>query len=110
MDTAFTYDTAALEQAVALLDHRRITILTLLLPGTKRFGVLRAELRGIAQKTLAANLRVLEGAGLVSRQVFAEVPPRVEYTLTEAGQRLRPVLDSLAQWSREALKDTRKED
>ena len=105
MDTAFTYDTAALEQAVALLDHRRITILTLLLAGTKRFGVLRSELRGIAQKTLAANLRVLEGAGLVSRQVFAEVPPRVEYTLTEAGRRLRPVLDSLAQWSREIRKE-----
>ena len=66
---------------------------------------IEAKVKGIAQKTLAANLRILEGAGLVSRQVFAEVPPRVEYTLTEAGQQLRPVLDSLAQWSREIRKE-----
>ena len=68
--------------------------------GTKRFGELRRSLTGISPKTLTDRLRGLEEHGLVDRQIFAEVPPRVEYSLTDAGRTLEPVLVALARWGR----------
>ena len=68
--------------------------------GTKRFGELRRSLTGISPKTLTDRLRGLEEHGLVDRRIFAEVPPRVEYSLTDAGRTLEPVLVALARWGR----------
>ena len=69
-----------------------------LLTGTKRFGELKKSLTGITQKVLTNNLRQMEASGLVNRKVYAEVPPRVEYSLTETGWSLKPILDSMVVW------------
>ncbi len=66
--------------------------------GTKRFKELQRSVGGVSQKVLTANLRTMEAQGLVHREVFAEVPPRVEYSLTELGRSLKPVLDALWAW------------
>lgn len=68
--------------------------------GRIRFGRLRKSIDGITQKMLTQQLRELENDGIVSRDIFAEVPPRVEYALTEYGQSLRPLLNALADWGR----------
>lgn len=68
------------------------------LNGTMRFGELRRSVGKISQKVLTTNLRSMEESGLVHREVFAEVPPRVEYSLTNLGQSLKPVLDALWNW------------
>ncbi len=87
------------EVTVSLLSNRwRVLILHNLLSGTKRFSQLKRSVAGISQKVLTANLREMETAGLVSREVFAEVPPRVEYSLTPLGQSLRTVTDAMAEW------------
>lgn len=70
----------------------------LIFQGTKRFGELRRRIDGITQTMLTAQLRALEADGLVSRKVYAEVPPRVEYSVTEAGLGLEPVFTSMHQW------------
>lgn len=69
-----------------------------MLPGTKRFGELKKSIGSVSQKVLTAQLRQMEESGLLTRTVYPEVPPRVEYTLTELGQSLRPVLDALWNW------------
>ena len=79
-------------------DKWKILIIRDLLTGTKRFGELKKSLTGISQKVLTNNLRDMEKSGLVHREVFAEVPPRVEYSLTETGWSLNPILDSMVQW------------
>lgn len=79
-------------------DKWKILIIRDLLTGTKRFGELRKSLNGISQKVLTNNLRDMEKSGLVHREVFAEVPPRVEYSLTDTGWSLNPVLDSMVKW------------
>lgn len=76
----------------------KVLILRDLLTGTKRFGELRKSLNGISQKVLTNNLRDMERSGLINRQVFPEVPPRVEYSLTTTGLSLQPVLDSMVKW------------
>ncbi|MCW9732098.1 helix-turn-helix transcriptional regulator [Avibacterium sp. 20-15] len=76
----------------------RVLIIRELLSGTKRFGELKKTLNGISQKVLTANLRAMESQGLLTRKVYAEVPPRVEYTLTEDGISLKSVLDAMAIW------------
>lgn len=63
-----------------------------------RFKELQRSVGGISQKVLTSNLRDMEEAGLVVRRVYAEVPPRVEYSLTETGQSLRPVIDAMWAW------------
>ncbi len=79
-------------------------ILRDLMGGTKRFGELKKSVSGISQKVLTANLRDMEENGLVSREVFPEVPPKVEYTLTELGLSMKPILDSMAEWGTEYKK------
>lgn len=79
-------------------DKWKVLILRDLKDGTKRFGELKKSVTGISQKVLTANLRNMEENGLLTRDVFPEVPPRVEYTLTDLGYSLSPVLDAMAQW------------
>ena len=79
-------------------DKWKILILRDLLTGTKRFGELKKSVTGITQKVLTSNLRFMESSGLVTREVFPEVPPRVEYTLTDIGYSLQPILDSMHTW------------
>lgn len=73
-------------------------IIHYLIGGTKRFGELRRLIGGITQRSLTLQLRELEECGVITRQVFAEVPPRVEYTLTEFGLTLQPVLSAMKEW------------
>lgn len=79
-------------------DKWKILILRDLMPGTKRFGELKKSIGSVSQKVLTAQLRDMEDKGLVNRQVYAEVPPRVEYSLTELGRSLKPVLDAMGTW------------
>lgn len=79
-------------------DRWKVLIIRDLLGGTKRFGELKKSIGNISQKVLTANLRSMEEAGLLTRKVYAEVPPRVEYTLTETGYSLQPVLDAMVVW------------
>jgi len=76
-----------------------------LLSGTKRFTELRRGLDGLNPRTLAERLRMLEDSGIVTRQVFAEVPPRVEYSLTERGASLAPVFAAMADWGSRDLRE-----
>lgn len=70
----------------------------LIMKGTLRFKELQRSIGKISQKVLTSNLRAMEESGLVSRKVYAEVPPRVEYSLTPLGQSLKPVLDVMQDW------------
>ena len=82
-------------------DKWKVLILRDLLPGTKRFGELKKSIGSVSQKVLTAQLRDMEQNGLVHREVFAEVPPRVEYSLTELGRSLKPILDAMWNWGEE---------
>ena len=82
-------------------DRWKVLIIRDLLAGTKRFGELKKSVGNISQKVLTANLRSMEEAGLLTRKVYAEVPPRVEYTLTETGYSLKSVLDAMVKWGTE---------
>lgn len=79
-------------------DRWKVLIIRDLFGGTKRFGELKKSVGNISQKVLTSNLRSMEEDGLLTREVFPEVPPRVEYTLTETGYSLKPVLDSMVDW------------
>ncbi len=79
-------------------DKWKVLILRDLRSGTKRFGELKKSVTGISQKVLTSNLRAMEEDGLLTREVFPEVPPRVEYTLTALGQSMSPILDAMAEW------------
>ncbi|MBQ3120861.1 MAG: helix-turn-helix transcriptional regulator [Peptococcaceae bacterium] len=85
-------------------DKWRLLILRDLMKGTKRFGELKKGLGTISQKVLTSQLRDMEAKGLVNRTVYAEVPPKVEYSLTETGQSLKPVLDAMMYWGIEYQK------
>lgn len=82
-------------------DKWKVLILRDLITGTKRFGELKKSIGTVSQKVLTAQLRNMEEYGLVHREVYAEVPPRVEYSLTELGQSLKPILDALQNWGEE---------
>ena len=79
-------------------DKWKVLILRDLMSGTKRFGELKKAIGTVSQKVLTAQLRDMENKGLVDRKVYAEVPPRVEYTLTETGYSLKPILDAMYSW------------
>ena len=79
-------------------DKWKVLILRDLLPGTKRFGELKKSIGSVSQKVLTAQLRDMEAKGLVSRKVYAEVPPRVEYSLTDLGRSLSPIFKARSEW------------
>ena len=79
-------------------DKWKVLILRDLMDGTKRFGELKKSIGTVSQKVLTAQLQNMEEKGLLTRKVYAEVPPRVEYTLTETGYSLKPILDSMWAW------------
>lgn len=79
-------------------DKWKVLILRDLLTGTKRFGELKKSVGNVSQKVLTSQLRDMEESGLVDRKVYAEVPPRVEYSLTELGKSLNPILDAMKCW------------
>ena len=79
-------------------DKWKVLILRDLMPGVKRFGELKRSIGHVSQKVLTAQLRDMEAKGLIHRKVYAQVPPRVEYQLTELGCSLKPVLDALSSW------------
>ena len=76
----------------------KVLILRELFPGLKRFGQLHRALNGITQKMLTQQLRELEEDGIVYREVYLQVPPKVEYSLTPLGESLKPILDSMHDW------------
>lgn len=82
-------------------DKWKVLILRDLLTGTMRFGELKKSVGNVSQKVLTAQLRDMEEKGLITRTVYAEVPPRVEYSLTELGQSLKPILDAMQAWGTE---------
>lgn len=82
-------------------DKWKVLILRDLMPGTKRFGELKKSIGSVSQKVLTAQLRTMEESGLIRRKVYAEVPPKVEYSLTALGQSLKPILDSMQNWGEE---------
>lgn len=82
-------------------DKWKVLILRDLMPGTKRFGELKKSIGKVSQKVLTAQLRAMEESGLVHRKVYAEVPPRVEYTLTALGRSLSPILEAMQSWGEE---------
>lgn len=87
-------------ETTLLLISNKWTILILrdLFNGTMRFGQLRKSIGAISQKVLTSNLRDLEDKGIISRKVYPQVPPRVEYSLTELGLSLKPIVDSMYNW------------
>jgi DNA-binding HxlR family transcriptional regulator len=78
----------------------KLLIIRNLLVRPWRFNELQKSLDGISQKVLTDNLRALEQDGIVTRTVFPEVPPRVEYALSDIGESMRPILDSMQQWGK----------
>ena len=82
-------------------DKWKVLIIRELLPGTRRFNEIHRSIDGISQKVLTQKLREMESDNLLERRVYAEVPPKVEYSLTELGMTLRPILDSMERWGAE---------
>ena len=98
-ETKASLSACPVETTLTLIgDKWKVLILRDLMPGTKRFGELKKSVGSVSQKVLTAQLRAMEESGLVQRKIYAEVPPRVEYSLTELGRSLKPILDSMWVW------------
>ena len=99
MTAKATLPACPVETTLTLIgDKWKVLILRDLMPGTKRFGELKKSIGHVTQKVLTAQQRDMEAKGLLTRKVYAEVPPRVEYSLTELGQSLKPILDAMWNW------------
>lgn len=98
-DTVKKLPDCPVETTLTLIsDKWKVLILRDLIPGTKRFGELKKSIGSVSQKVLTAQLREMEASGLLIRTVYPQVPPRVEYTLTELGYSLKPILDAMWNW------------
>ena len=105
ISTAGKLPACPVETTLTLIsDKWKVLILRDLLPGTKRFGELKKSIGHVSQKVLTAQLRQMEQSGLVNRKVYAEVPPKVEYSLTDVGYSLKPILDAMWTWGEEYQK------
>ena len=87
-----------------MADKWKFLIIRDLLTGTKRFGELQRSIGRVSQKVLTNNLRQMEQSGLIIRKVYAGVPPKVEYSLTDLGKSLKPILDSMVNWGEDYRK------
>ena len=93
------------EMALKLMgDKWKLLIVRDLLTGTKRFGELKKSLSGISQKVLTQHLRAMEETHLIIRKVYAQVPPKVEYSLSELGLSLKPIHEAMRKWGEEYKK------
>lgn len=102
ISTAEKLPACPVETTLTLIsDKWKVLIIRDLLPGTKRFGELKKSIGHVSQKVLTAQLRQMEQSGLVNRKVYAEVPPKVEYSLTDVGYSLKPILDAMWTWGEE---------
>ena len=109
ISTAEKLPACPVETTLTLIsDKWKVLILRDLLPGTKRFGEFKKSIGHVSQKVLTAQLRQMEQSGLVNRKVYAEVPPKVEYSLTDVGYSLKPILDAMWTWGEEYQKKMEK--
>ena len=98
------------ETTLMLIGNKwKVLIIRDLINGTKRFGELKKSIGTISQKVLTSNLRDIEESGLIKRKVYAEVPPRVEYSLTKTGKSLKSVIDSMIKWGNTYKQSVNKE-
>lgn len=98
------------ETTLMLIGNKwKVLILRDLMEGTRRFGELKRSIGSVSQKVLTQQLRAMEADGLVHREVYAEVPPRVEYSLTDLGYSLRPILDAMLEWGEDYKKHAEEE-
>ncbi len=88
----------------------KVLILRELFQGVKRFGELHRALNGITQKMLTQQLREMEQDGLIHREVYLQVPPKVEYSLTDLGKTLQPILEAMHNWGIQYLNKTKEFD
>ena len=96
---AKTFTDCPVEYTASLIANKwKIIILRELITGTKRYNELTRNVVGISSKVLTENLRELEWDGIISRKVYPEVPPKVEYSLTEKGDDLRGVIDAMKEF------------
>ena len=101
MENFYTNDNCPIRDVLSRLGDKwsMLVLVTLNANGTMRFCDIHKTIADISQRMLTVTLRTLEADGLISRKVYAEVPPRVEYSLTEVGQSLIPILNSLITWA-----------
>lgn len=85
--------------------YKPLILELLILEGTKRFNEILRHLTHVTQRTLTTQLRELEADGLITRKVYAEVPPKVEYTITEKGKTLLPILELMCEWGEKNIDD-----
>jgi DNA-binding HxlR family transcriptional regulator len=96
--------TCEVETTIKIIGGRwKVLIIRELIYGTKRFGELQRALNGITQKMLTQQLRELEEDGIVHREIYAQVPPKVEYSLTPLGESLKPILYAMHDWAAQNL-------
>src|SRR5579859_7766731 len=100
----FKADDCSITAAISVIGGKwKPVVIWILLDGPKRFGELHKCIPGMALKVLSRQLKELEEDGIVNRKAFAEVPPRVEYSLTEKGESLSGIMHALSQWSHRHL-------
>lgn len=106
MVTSKNYFSCPLTSAMEILGGKwKIVILGHLFTGVKRFGELKSLMPGITQKMLTQQLRELEADGLLHREIYKEIPPKVEYSLTENGKTLEPILKELCSWGMKLIEN-----
>ena len=103
MENFYTNDNCPIRDVLSRLGDKwsMLVLVTLNANGTMRFCDVHKAIADISQRMLTVTLRTLEADGLISRKVYAEVPPRVEYSLTDLGRSLKPVLDAMRTWGEE---------
>ncbi|MFJ2836054.1 winged helix-turn-helix transcriptional regulator [Nocardia sp. NPDC087230] len=99
MNSDTDHDVCGMSLAIDVVGGKwKLHLMWVLGAGPQRFGQIRRLLDGVSEKVLTENLRQLEGAGVVHREVYPEIPPRVEYSLTPLGETLRLALEPLETW------------
>lgn len=93
------YPVCPIEMTLQLISNKwKVLIIRDLMSGTKRFGELKKSIGSISQKVLTSHLRDMENNGLLIRKIYPEIPPKVEYTLSDVGMSLKPILDAMGEW------------